>query len=429
MSESINRRHFLGATAAVGVAAGLAGSAGASGGAQGPNNRLVVGVMGCGGRGTGLATTLQQQPNVEVAYVCDPDRGHVDRAADAVRKAGNANVRAVADFRRILDDKTVDILLCAACNHWHGPATILACAAAKHVYVEKPCCHNPREGELMVQAAQKHKRLVQVGTQRRSWPRVVEAVEEVRKGTIGRAYFAQAWYLNGRPSIGRGKEAPVPAGLDYDLWQGPAPHRPFHTNYLHYHWHWFWHWGNGELGNNGVHMIDVCRWGLGVDFPTRVTSSGGRYRYQDDQETPDTNVVSFDFPGRKTITWEGLSCNRLSAGRGADVIFMGEEGSLVIDGGGYTVYDREGKQLRQVTGTGGDVVHIRNFLDAVRGNGRLSCDIEDAHKSTLLCHLGNIAYRVGRALECDPKDGHIVGDKQATGYWTREYAKGWEPRV
>ncbi len=261
-------------------------------------------------------------------------------------------------------------------------------------------------------------------------PRIIEAIEAVRKGAIGRAYLAQSWYLNNRGTIGRGKEAPVPAALDYDLWQGPAPHRPFHTNYLHYNWHWFWHWGNGELGNNGIHMLDLCRWGLGVDFPTRVTSSGGRYRFQDDQETPDTHVVCFDFPGRKTITWEGLSCNRLPAGKGADVMFVGENGTLVIDGQDYRVYDQAGKELRHVHGTGSlDVVHTRNFLDAVRGNGRLNSEIEEGHKSTLLCHLGNIAHRLGRALTCDPKDGHIHGDKQAMALWTREYAKGWEPRV
>jgi predicted dehydrogenase len=427
MTTAIDRRHFLSATAAAGVAAGLAGSADA--GAQGANNRLVVGIMGTGGRGTGLATTFQQQPNVEVAYVCDPDRGRVERAADAVRKAGGANVRAVSDFRRILDDKSVDILVCAACNRWRAPATILACAANKHVYVEKPCSGTAREGELAVQAAAKHKRLVQTGTQRRTWPRIIEAIEEVRKGTIGRAYLAQSWYLNTRPTIGRGKEAPVPAALNYDLWEGPATHRPYHTNYLHYNWHWFWHWGNGELGNNGIHMLDLCRWGLGVDFPARVTSAGGRYRFQDDQETPDTHLVCFDFPGRKTATWEGLSCNRLPAGKGADVIFYGDNGTLIIDGNGYKVYDQAGKELRHVNGSGGDVTHIRNFLDACRGNGRLNSNIDEAHKSTLLCHLGNIAYRTGRSLECDPRDGHILQDKQAAAMWTREYAKGWEPRV
>jgi predicted dehydrogenase len=426
MSKRIHRRHFLGAAAAGAVLSGAGVVYGKE--EPGANNRLVVGVMGTGGRGTGLATTFAQQPGVTVAYVCDVDRDRVGRAAEAVRTATSRAPQAVADFRRILDDRTVDILVVATCNHWHAPATILACAANKHVYVEKPCSHNPREGELMVEAARRHERKVQMGTQRRSWPRVIEAIEQLRQGTIGRVYLAQSWYQNNRPSIGSGREQPPPEALNYDLWQGPAPRRPFHTNYLHYNWHWFWHWGNGELGNNGVHMIDLCRWGLGVDYPTHVTSAGGRYRYQDDQETPDTHLVTFDFPGRKTITWEGLSCNHRPTGSTPDVLFHGETGSLAINGSGYVVYDNAGREVRRVSGTGGDVVHIRNFLDAVRG-GRLTSEIPEAHKSTLLCHLGNIAHRTGRALRCDPQNGHIQQDEQAMRLWTREYAPGYEPRV
>jgi predicted dehydrogenase len=334
----------------------------------------------------------------------------------------------VADFRRILDDKAVDVLVIATCNHWHAPAAILGCAAGKHVYVEKPCSHNPREGELMVVAARKHDRRVQMGNQRRTWPKIIEAIEAVRKGEIGRAYFAQSWYTNNRGSIGRGKPGPMPEGLDYALWQGPAPKRPFQTTYLHYNWHWFWHWGNGELGNNGVHMIDLCRWGLGVDYPSRVTSSGGRYRFRDDQETPDTHLVAFDFPGRKTITWEGLSCNRLPAGT-ADVVFFGESGSLAIRGSGYVIHDAAGREVRRADGPGGDATHLRNFLDAVRGRGRLNSEIEEGHRSTLLCHLGNIAHRIGRSLRCDTSSGRVLQDEEAMRQWSREYARGWEPRV
>jgi predicted dehydrogenase len=426
MSESIHRRSFLGATAAAGAA--LAGQ-GVVHGQGNALNRLVVGVMGTGGRGAGLAAAFQRRPNVQVAYVCDVDEGHVQAAARAVEQAGTRRPTAVADFRRILDDRAVDILVCAAPNHWHGPASILACAAGKHVYVEKPCCHNPHEGELMVQAARRHNRKVQMGAQRRSWPKIIEAIGQLRQGAIGRVYFAQAWYQNNRPSIGRGEARPAPRGLDYDLWQGPAPRRPFHSNYLHYNWHWFWHWGNGELGNNGIHMIDLCRWGLGVDFPVRVTSSGGRYRYQDDQQTPDTHVVHFEFADRKSICWEGLSCNQLPRGQGADVIFLGENGSLVINGGNYTIYDNSRREVRTVTGSGGDNVHLDNFLAAVRGTGRLSCAIEDGARSTLLCHLGNIAHRTGRALRCDPQNGHILDDREAMALWRREYAPGWEPHV
>ncbi len=425
MTKSINRRHFLGAAAATGLALASKTTA-----AYQTGDKIRVGVMGTGGRGTSLATSFAQQKEVEVTHVCDVDQTRAERAGAAVNKVAGNTPRVVTDFRRILDDRTVQILVVGTCNHWHAPATILGCAAGKHVYVEKPCSHNPREGELMVAAARKYNRKVQMGNQRRSWPKIIEAIDEVRKGTIGRAYFAQAWYLNNRPSIGRGQEAQPPKGLDFDLWQGPAPRRSFRSNYLHYNWHWFWHWGNGELGNNGVHMIDLCRWGLGVDYPIRVTSAGGRYRYEDDQETPDTHVVSFDFEGRRSITWEGLSCNRMPAvGRSADVVFFGDKGSLVIQGTGYTVHDPAGKEIRRVAGTASDATHIANFLDAIKNNTPLNSEIEGAYHSTLLCHLGNIAHRTGRSLRCNPQNGHVLNDKEAMTYWSREYEKGWEPQV
>jgi predicted dehydrogenase len=422
MSDTINRRVFLGAAATTGLALGSYAIA-ADGG-----DKLVVGVMGTGGRGRSLARGFQQQKGVEVAYVCDVDQSRAEAAAADVGKAGGSSVRAVGDFRRILDDRNVHILVVATCNHWHAPAAILGCAAGKHVYVEKPCSHNPREGELMVQAARQHKKHVQMGNQRRSWPRVIEAIEALRKGEIGRVYLAESWYQNNRGTTGVGKAVQPPKGLDYDLWQGPAPRRPFRDNYLHYKWHWFWHWGNGELGNNGVHIIDLCRWGLGVDYPVRVTSSGGRYRFQDDQETPDTHVVNFEFDGRKQITWTGLSCSR-QPGRGYHALFHGENGTLALSDSGYTIYDPAGKERRSEKVQAGDAVHFANFLDAIRNGTRLSSEIEEAHKSTLLCHLGNIAHRTGHSLRCDPKNGQIQGDKAAMAYWSREYEKGWEPRV
>ncbi len=425
MTERLDRRDFLGVSASAGLALGLPARAAV----KGANDRILVGVMGTGGRGTGLAGLFEGLPNCQVAYVCDVDQKRMENAASIVSKKKNNTPKTVTDFRRILDDKNVDVLVVATCNHWHAPAAILACSAGKNVYVEKPCSHNPREGELLVEAARKNKKSVQMGNQRRSWPRVIEAIQQVRDGVIGRAWFAQAWYLNNRPTIGKGMTAPVPEGLDYDLWQGPAPRRPFRSNYLHYNWHWFWHWGNGELGNNGIHMIDLCRWGLGVDYPSHVTSSGGRYRFEDDQETPDTHIVSFSFPDRKTITWEGLSCTQLPSGKSADVIFVGDKGSLMITGTGYTICDPKGKEIRKETGSGSDSVHAGNLLDAIRSGKALNSEIEEGHKSTLLCHLGNIAHRTGRALRTDPKNGHILEDREAMALWTREYEKGWEPKV
>src|SRR5262245_45839782 len=300
----MNRRHFLGASLAAGTSIALSACARDTPSAA---DHLVVGIMGTGGRGTGLATTYARLPGVSVAYVCDVDKKRAAGAAAAVEKAAGKAPEAVGDFRKILDDKQVNILVVATCNHWHAPAAILACQHAKHVYVEKPCSYTAQEGEWLVAAARKHNSKVQMGNQRRSWSKIIEAIQQVREGAIGRAYLAQSWYTSDRPSIGRGKAGPGPDGLAYDMWQVPAPRRPFRSNYLHYNWHWFWHWGNGELGNNGIHMIDLCRWGLGVEYPIRITSSGGRYAFDDDQETPDTHVVSFDFPGRKAITWDGVS--------------------------------------------------------------------------------------------------------------------------
>jgi predicted dehydrogenase len=335
----------------------------------------------------------------------------------------------VKDFRRILDDPGVDALVVAAPDHWHAPAAILACSAGKHVYMEKPASHNAREGELAVAAARKFNRVVQVGTQRRSMPKVVEAIELIRGGALGPVRFARGWYTNTRGSIGRGNPAPVPPWLDWALWQGPAPERPYQDNVVHYNWHWFWHWGTGELGNNGIHALDLCRWGLGVDYARRITSGGGRYHFTDDQESPDTNVVTFDF-GDRAISWEGRSCQRHGIeGSGFGASFHGEKGTLVIDGANYTLFDAGDKPASKMAGSGSDDPHLKNFLDCIRSGRRPNADIEEGHKSTLLCHLGNIAWRVGRTVNCDPRTGRIVGDKGAARLWGREYRKGWEPKV
>ncbi|MCS7167689.1 MAG: Gfo/Idh/MocA family oxidoreductase [Gemmatales bacterium] len=396
------------------------------------NERVGVAVMGLG-RGLSLARTFEQQADAQVLYVCDVDRRRIDRAVDQVGKLRGRTPQGVVDFRRFLDDKQVDAVVVATCNHWHAAATILACKAGKHVYVEKPCSHTPREGELMVAVARRYNRLVQMGNQRRSWPVIREAIAALHQGALGRVYQAQSWYTNHRPTIGRGQETSPPSWLDYELWQGPAPRRPYRTNVIHYNWHWFWHWGNGELGNNGVHMIDLCRWGLGVDYPIQVTSSGGRFRYDDDQETPDTHTAAFIYPGNKQVVWHGTSCSRLAGLQPPNVLFVGEKGTMVIRdasyGANYTIYDPEGKIVTQQKGQGGDVEHVHNFLEAIRSGQRLHSEIEEAHKSTLPCHLGNIAYRLGRVLRCDAKSGAILDDREAQGFWSREYQPGWEPSV
>jgi predicted dehydrogenase len=425
---SLDRRQFLKTTS---LGAGLLALSRTvpSRAAESPGKKILVGVMGANGRGMDHIAAYLSLPNVEIAYVCDVDSRAIAKGVAAVEKKQQKKPQGVADFRRILDDPAVDALSIAAPNHWHAPATILACSAGKHVYVEKPCSHNPREGELMVAAARKNKRVVQMGNQRRSWPWVIEAIEKLRAGEIGKVVFARTWYNNHRPSIGRGKPAPVPDWLDYSLWQGPAPERPYKDNLIHYNWHWLWHWGNGELGNNGIHALDVARWGLGVDSPIRVTCGGNRYHFQDDQETPDIYVTTYDF-GDKGATWESHSCDpRGFEGTGFGIHFYGDKGSLVMAGNSVKIYDLNGKVMSEVAGRGNDTIHFANFLDSIRDGKRLNSEIEEGHKSTVLCHLGNIAYRTGRTINLDPQSHQIVGDKEAAAMWSREYRKGWEPKV
>ncbi|WP_372898530.1 Gfo/Idh/MocA family protein [Stieleria sp.] len=398
--------------------------------AAAPSEKLSIGVMGVNGRGGAIVKGMMASGQVDIAYICDVDERAAERVTKIVNEKQSTKTQSVKDFRRILDDKSVDALICAAPNHWHAPATIMACGAGKHVYVEKPCSYTPAEGEMAVAAARKNDRVVQMGTQRRSWPGIVEAVEKIHGGAIGKALYCRTWYNNRRGRIGFGKPAEVPAWLDWRLWQGPAPDRPFKDNLVHYNWHWHWHWGNGELGNNGVHGLDVARWGMQVDFPNRVTAGGGKYRHEDDQETPDTMMVTYDFADGKTITWEGLSWSPLGPhDSGFGVSFHGTEGSIVIRGSGYTQYDIRNKEVASGTGAGGDKDHFDDFISAVRDGHRTNADIEKAHRSTLLCHLGNIAYRTGSVLHTDPSDGRPQNNDAANQLWSREYAKGWEPTV
>lgn len=390
--------------------------------------KIRVAVMGVNGRGLALAIGFAQQKQCEVTHVCDVDQRAVDRAVSEVGKLQERAPQGERDFRRVLDDKSLTALVIAAPDHWHAPAAILACTAGKHVYVEKPCCHNPHEGELLVEAARKHNRVVTMGNQRRSWPTIAEAMARLRDGTIGRVMFSRSWYNNRRVSIEKGKAIPVPEWLDWNLWQGPAPERPFRENIVHYNWHWFWDWGTGELGNNGVHGIDLCRWGLGVDFPIRVSAAGGKYRYNDDQETPDTQVVTFDFPENRSISWQGLSwCPRGFEGSQFGASFHGEQGSLVVLDDRYQIFGEDDKLAEEVVARDtGDDKHLADFLDAIRNGRPPNSPIDEAYKSSLLCCLGNIAYRTSSTLLCDPQSGRIAGNPAAEALWAREYRPGWQ---
>ncbi|MBC7828221.1 MAG: Gfo/Idh/MocA family oxidoreductase, partial [Chitinophagaceae bacterium] len=300
----------------------------------GANEKILVACMGVNSRGLAVATNFASQENCEVLYICDVDSRAADKCIDAVEKKQSKRPLASPDFRKALENKNLDALIVTAPDHWHAPAAILAGAAGKHVYLEKPCSHNPNEGELLLKAAKKYNSIMQMGNQRRSWPNVVAAIGELHTGVIGRPYFAKTWYTNNRPSIGKGKEVEVPSWLNYELWQGPAPRQPYRDNLIHYNWHWFWNWGTGEALNNGTHMVDLARWGLGVEYPVRVSSAGGRYRYQDDWQTPDTQVINLEFDNHSAITWEGRSCNGRSVeGSSVGVMFYGETGSLLIESG------------------------------------------------------------------------------------------------
>jgi predicted dehydrogenase len=422
----IHRRAFLGQATA--LAAGLSTLATPRlQAADTPSRKLIVGVMGLS-RGYDHVTALLQAPDVEVAWLCDADDQRLARAAKAVEAKQSKPARATPDFRRILDDPSVDALFIAAPNFWHTPATVLACAAGKHVYVEKPGSHNAQESEWIVAAARKGNRLVQMGTQRRSWPGIVEGMAKLREGVIGKVFSARCWYNNTRGSIGRGQTVPVPPHLRYDLWQGPVPERPYVDNLVHYNWHWRWHWGGGELANNGVHALDLARWGLGVEGPRRVTYNGGRYHYDDDQETPDTGVAVFDF-GAQAICWDHSSCHPRRPEALPFVAFYGEGGTWINDGAGCKGLDLKGKPFAQTTGPAGDQEHIENFLNAIRGTARLHAEIAEGQKAALLCHLGNIAYRVGHTLHPDPTTGRISTDAEAMTLWRRAYRPGWEPKV
>lgn len=427
MPDSVNRRTFLGHSAAA-TAAGFAAPALLSAANKAPSEKVTIGIMGMQ-RGLALAKTFSSVDGVEIKYVCDTDDERLAKAAKTVEGKTKKKPQAIGDFRKILDDKDVDALIVAAPNHWHAPATILGCSAGKNVYVEKPCCHNPKEGEMMVEAARKNKKAVQMGSQRRSSESIQEGIQQLKEGIIGDVHLARAYYWSARGSIGNGKPAAVPPNLNYDLWQGPAPRQKYVDNLIHYNWHWFWKYGNGELGNNGVHSLDLCRWGLGAEIPNRVVSSGGRYFYNDDQQTPDTHVVAFEFDGGKQITWQGTSCNRH---KNDFVIFFGSKGNMILGtSGGYTVLDAKDKEVKKVGGNQGMLEHAQNFVDAIRNNEplNLNAEIEIGNKSTLLCHLGNIAHRTGRTLQCDTSNGHIIDDKDAMTHWGRDYEPGWEPKV
>lgn len=426
MTSSVPRREFLKTIGHTGAAALTAASFARA--ADAPSEKVRVAVIGLRGRGKSLATIFAGLKNVHVAALCDVDPSLVPGVAKSLRDLDQPEPRIEKDLRRLLDDRSLDVVVVATPNHWHALATVWACQAGKDVYVEKPAGHNVVESRRMVEAARKYNRIVQHGTQRRASPHWLSAAEFARSGKLGRVGMARAWIIRPRKNLGRPADSAPPAGVDYDLWLGPAPLRPFNVNRFHYQWNWFWDYGGGELPNNGVHLLDMARLGLGVDSPDTISSSGGKLVYDDAQETPDTQLVSYEFPGA-VLLWEhrcwsnfGLLNEEGLVRIGGGVIYYGDKGSLVVNDKGWQV-TVDGKVVENHPGEEDSVALVQNFVDCVKSRQRPAADIEIGHLSTTLAHLGNISQRTGRKLRWDGKQELFPGDTEANAFLHREYRK------
>ena len=396
-----------------------------------PNETIRVACVGIRGRGRSHIEGFQGLPNVEVVALSDIDERILDERVEQFTNKYKRKPRAEWDFRKLLEDPTIDVMTFATPNHWHALGTVWACQAGKDVYVEKPASHNIFEGRKAVEASRKYNRIVQYGVQLRSSPAIQEAVEHLRKGTIGTVYMARGLCYRWRGTIGVKQQVPVPPGVHYDMWLGPAPKQPFHENRFHYNWHYMWDFGNGDLGNQGVHEMDMCMWGLGVKFPSEVCTMAGMYIWpDDDKEIPNLSTSCFRYPKENVeIEFEvrpWITNEEMGARVGN--LFYGSEGILVIRGyDTYQIYfdpERNGK-LEEGPGRREGGNHYANFIKAVRSRNRAdqNADIESGHYSAGLCHLGLIAHRVKRHLKFDPEKEKFIDDKEADKYLTRKYRK------
>ncbi|MBB5066016.1 Gfo/Idh/MocA family protein [Granulicella mallensis] len=439
----ISRREFTGTLAAGAATLAVASSAKSYAQIAGANDRVNFAVIGLNGRAYAHLSALKaNQATSRITHVCDVESNILDKFAGATQKELGYAPATAKDFRKVLASKDVDAITIATPDHWHAPMAILGLEAGKHVYVEKPCSYNPHEGELLVAAQKKYGKHAQMGNQQRSSPHTIKIVGDIHNGLIGKAYMASAWYANNRKSIGVGKEVPVPSTLDWELWQGPAPRKPYHDNYQPYNWHWFKHWGTGETLNNGTHEVDVCRWALGAEFPNSVEASGGRYAFSDDWQFYDTLSVNWKYDD-KLITWEGRCCNpmkRYDRDRGA--LIMGTNGSVIVDRDGYEVYNGGGKKTdefkvsTQKTSssdlTGKDSMtdaHFGNLIAAIQKGEALHSPVSQGYVAVTMLQLANYAWETNRVLKLDPANGHIVNDPAALALTRREYEKGWEPKL
>ncbi len=427
----MNRRYFL-----MSAAAGAAARARAF---SSPNDTIRVAVVGLRGQGNGHIRAYQRMPNVEIAALVDIDESILDRRLGEVEKATGKKPARYVDIRKMLEDKTIDCVSIATPNHNHTLQTIWSLQAGKHVYVEKPGSHNVFESRQIVAAAKKYGKCVQHGVQAHSTEGLQEAKKLIDEGVIGDVYMARGLCFKWRDTIGRAPEEPVPPGVHYDLWLGPAPVRPFTKNRFHYNWHWFWDYGNGDFGNQGIHEVDICRWLLGVRLPSKVSAMGGHFMFDDDQETPNVLVATYEFDvaGKKKFMsfevrhWmtnhEAGIGERPGGGGGGNTVgnvFYGSKGYMAIDGyDTYKVFLGRNAEAGPSKKAGGS--HQANFIEAVRAGKpeMLNGQIEDGAISCTLMHLANISYRVGRSLKIDPGTGDILGDAEASALMKRNYRK------
>jgi len=448
MSKEINRREFL-RTAGIASAGLVIGGMGLSSKSYarilGANERVNLCFMGLGsrgGRGAQQARTFVGAPNIHISYLADVDSENIAECMKRLSSMIPYKPIELVDFRKALDDKELDGVIISAPDHWHAPAAIMCAQAKKHVFLEKPVSHSPREGELLIEAAKKYNVLIETGTQRRSFPFLQRVMKMIHDGEIGKVFMGKAWYTNNRKETYL-KPGTVPANLNYELWQGPAPRRPYMEGLIHYDWHWFWHWGTGEALNNGTHELDLLVWGAQAGFPTKVSSMGGRYVYNDHWETPDTQLITWETPNA-VFSWEGRSRNNTNVeGEGRGVIFYGDKGSIETGNLFYKMYDLSGKLIREESvadplepgqkapspNARYDILHDTNFVEAIRGKEKLNCPVNIGHQTNIWVQLGNIAQRTGRMLQCNPANGHILNDPEAMRLWSREYEKGWEPKL
>lgn len=408
----------------------------------GANDRIQCAMLGCNRRFPGLLEGLSTLENVAITYVSDVDAHRQEAGARRVKEAMGQSPKQEKDMRKIFDQSDVDAVFHATPDHWHTPGAILSLQAGKHAYVEKPCSHNPHEGELLIAWQKKTGLVVQMGAQQRSAPETQEIIKEIHQGVIGQAYLAKAFYNNNRGPVPDANKIPVPDYLDWELFQGPAPRTDFIDIVGDYNWHWFWRWGTAETGNNATHELDIGRWALQGKYPEKVYVNASKQHFKDDPwmmyDTMDATMV---FPGEKTVKWDGKSRNAHSTyGAGRGTIIYGSEGSVFVNRDGYQLYDRKGDLIRErrggaeagtALGGGGDMttLHVKNFLDTIRGKDTLNCPIEEGAISTHLSHYANISYRAGnQLLAIDPKTGRFQDNSIMERYWSRNYEQGWQPQ-